>query len=72
MNGYQRALRDGNPHNIIADPKAWAQHEYRRGMGSSQFLTDYAKRYGLVLGLEIDSHVPESVRKALIYLLESD
>ena len=65
-----------NPHDIIADPMAWARFEYEATRGSMHGLVDYAKRYGMVQAILNDCNrcgipaPPDSIVKAMAYLLE--
>jgi hypothetical protein len=59
-----------NPHDILVDPKAWAEFEYRAGRGSRQDLADYAKRFRLMRDIEVNYDLSPSMQEAMAYLLK--
>ena len=61
----------GNPHDIHQSPTAWARFEYENQRGSMQNLKDFAERFSLATALNRDERVPDSIKDALHYLLQT-
>lgn len=58
-----------NPHNILADRKAWVRFEFEATRGDLMGLTDYAKRYALMTDIQREHGNSPAIQKAMAYLL---
>lgn len=59
-----------NPNDILENKGAWVRFEYDAQRGSLMGLHDYATRYELMRGIQIEYGDSPAMQRAMAYLLD--
>lgn len=58
-----------NPHDILSNRREWVRFEFEATRGDLMGLTDYAKRYVLMVDIQREHGDSPAMQKAMAYLL---